>query len=304
MSWSKLKNIMILILLLLNLFLLGLVGANQLRASRYQAKAISEAAAVLERNGIRVDRDGLSAAMDLSAATAVRDGAREAALAAALLGAAAERHEAGGGLSIYSADSGSASFRSGGEFLVTFSEPLPVPGDRTGWVRDLLERQGLDLWRVSESGETVTAVQQVNGAPVFSAGQAASGAVFRFDEAGQLTEVGGRLLLGRAAAESESQKLVTAPTALIAVSNFIIDNGDVCQSIQSMAPAYRAAPADPVRLTPMWRISTDAGDYFLDAYTAEVTRAAEGGRISPERALRCWLFSFRRIGAGAHSVRP
>lgn len=279
MSWSKLKTIMILILLLLNLFLLGLVGANQLRSIRYEASALSEAAAVLELNGIQVAQETLPSSMALSASTAARDIRREEALARALLGAAPEV-SASGGFYIYSAETGSASFRSSGEFSVQLHQPLspPADGDRRGQVRSLLEELGLELWQVSETGDTVTAVQSLRGAPVFPVGvvgQSSAGATFLYDGEGRLCSASGRLFLGGISTDPEPSKPLTVPTALIAFFNFIMDSGDVCQSIQEMTAVYRAAAlTDPVRLTPAWRIVTDTGDYFLDAATGEVTRAS------------------------------
>lgn len=279
MSWSKLKTIIILILLLLNLFLLVLVGSNRLRTARYDAAALSGAASVLELNGIQVDRGSLPAAMELSPVIAARDTRREAALAAALLGSDVRTDDPAGGLYVYHSSSGSATFRSNGEFIATFSDPVPVPGgsDRAAQARSLLS--GLELWQVSESGDTLTAVQQLDGAPVFptasSTGQPTAGILFLYDEQDRLTQISGRLCLGDITADPEAQEPITVPTALIAFFNFIVDSGDVCQRIDRVQPVYRTvAMTDPVRLSPAWRITTDTGEYFLDAATGEVTRAA------------------------------
>lgn len=279
MSWSKLKTIIILILLLLNLFLLVLVGANRLRAARYDAAALSGAASVLELNGIQVDRGSLPSAMELSAVIAARDTRREAALADALLGDGVRADDPAGGLYVYRSPVGSATFRSNGEFSVTFTDPLPVPqgSDRPSQARSLLS--GLELWQIDERGDTLTAVQQLDGSPVFptasSTGQPTAGILFLYDGQGRLTQISGRLCLGDTAPDPEAQEPITVPTALIAFYNFIVDNGDVCQSIEQMQPVYRTVTmTDPVHLSPAWRITTDTGEYFLDAATGEVTRAA------------------------------
>lgn len=281
MSWSKLKTIIIIILLLLNLFLLGLVGLIHLRSARYAAAALSEAAAVLQLNGIQVQTDALPPAMELKTVTVARDLQPEAALAAALLGEDVQLQASGGGLYIYRSPVGEASFRSSGEFSVTFTQPGPAAaGEYTALVRSLLDELDLDLWQVEESGSTVTASQSLNGAPLYSGGilamsQSAIAAAFTFDDDGRLQSASGRLLMGGVAAESESREPLSIPTVLISFFNFTVDSGEVCQAIQGMTPAYRAsAGSDPIRLSPVWRITTDTGEYFLDAYTAEVTRSA------------------------------
>lgn len=281
MSWSKLKTIIILILLLLNLFLLGLVGFIRLRSARYAAAALSEAAAVLQLNGIRVQADSLPSSMKLKAVTVARDLQSEAALAAALLGAQLEAQSSGGGLYVYRSPMGEASFRSNGEFSVTFAQPgSAAGGEYTAWVRSLLEDLEMELWQVETSGSTVTASQSLNGAPLYSGGilsisQSAIAAAFTFDDGGRLQSVSGRLLMGAVTAEPESREPLSIPTVLISFFNFTVDSGEVCQAIRSMAPVYRAsATSDPTRLNPVWHITTDTGDYFLDAYTAEVTRSA------------------------------
>lgn len=281
MSWSKLKTIIILILLLLNLFLLGLVGFIRLRSARYAASALSEAAAVLELNGIQVQRDELPASMELRALTAARDTRQEAALASALLGADAQSHASGGGLYVYRSPLGEASFRSNGEFSVSFVSPGPAgEEDRPSQARALLEGLGVELWQVEDNGNTVTAVQALSGTPVYSggylpSGQSALSITLAYDPQGRLESASGRLLLGGTATDPESRAFLSVPTVLISFFNFTVDNGEVCQAIRGMTPAYRAsAGADPIRLTPVWHIATDTGEYFLDACTAEVTRAS------------------------------
>lgn len=280
MSWSKLKTIIILILLLLNLFLLGLVGFIRIRSARYAAAALSEAAAVLQLNGIQVETNALPSVMELRTVTVARGLQPESVLAAALLGEDVQSHASGGGLYVYTSSLGEASFRSSGEFSVTFTHPRPAAeGEHAVWVRSLLEGLGLDLWQVETTASTVAASQSLNGAPLYSGGvlsvsQSPISAIFAFDGDGRLQSVSGRLLMGPVTADPEDREPLSVPTALISFFNFAMENGEVCQAIRSMTPAYRASSiSDPTRLTPVWHITTDTGDYFLDAYTAEVTRS-------------------------------
>ena len=66
MEWSKVKNIIILLLLLVNGFLLVLVGMRREETENYQASALAQAVEVLERSGIQVFQEGLEDALDMS----------------------------------------------------------------------------------------------------------------------------------------------------------------------------------------------------------------------------------------------
>ena len=57
MEWPKLKNIIILILLLVNGFLLVLVVGRELQVARYERSALTQAGQILAQNGISVEED-------------------------------------------------------------------------------------------------------------------------------------------------------------------------------------------------------------------------------------------------------
>ena len=76
MEWPKLKNIIILILLLVNGFLLVLVVGREFQVNRYERSALTQAGQVLAQNGITVEDDLLSrAARDVHAKFLLRNGA-------------------------------------------------------------------------------------------------------------------------------------------------------------------------------------------------------------------------------------
>lgn len=271
MSWSKLKTIIIYILLLLNLFLLALVGMNRLRARHYQTTALIEAAAVLARNNIQVQWEQLPREMTLPAVTLTRDLEKEEQLVRAFLGEDVAASASGGGLYVYAGRTvaGTASFRGNGEFSVACGEPI----SQGATPQELMGQLGLHTGRVREEEGLSTAEQSLNGVPVYSAGSSAqgpAGMTLTYDDAGRLCAATGRLYLGKPAAEQEEAASVS--TALMAFLNFVVENGDVCGEITDMAPVYRAG-GDPVRLTTAWLIRTDTGGYFVDAVSTEVSRA-------------------------------
>ena len=77
MEWPKLKNIIILILLLLNGFLLVLVGMRYTESVQYERAALEQTLKVLEGQGIQADGAALAPAGELAPLTAERDLERE-----------------------------------------------------------------------------------------------------------------------------------------------------------------------------------------------------------------------------------
>ena len=115
MEWRKLKNLIILILLVVNGFLLVLVAARSQEAAQYERSALEHTVQVLERGGIQVDLSALSPAVGLSPLSVDRDLEQEEKLARALLGEDVQGDRQGGGVYLYRSALGEVSLRSGGE---------------------------------------------------------------------------------------------------------------------------------------------------------------------------------------------
>ena len=63
-------------------------------------------------------------------------------------------------------------------------------------------------------------------------------------------------------------------TALMRFLSAVTESGDVCRSITTMTAGYLHSTSftDPVRLSPVWFITTDTASYYLDAATGDLTR--------------------------------
>ncbi|MDE6260867.1 MAG: hypothetical protein K2M42_08425, partial [Oscillospiraceae bacterium] len=85
MEWRKLKNLIILILLTVNGFLLVLVGIRREESDRYERSALEQTVQVLEKGGVQVDVEAIASADGLAPITVERDVEREARLVSALL---------------------------------------------------------------------------------------------------------------------------------------------------------------------------------------------------------------------------
>lgn len=72
MEWSKIKNIIILILVGLNVFLLALVAVRESKSARYQEEARAGVLSALERSGIQFLPEKVPADMELTPLTVTR----------------------------------------------------------------------------------------------------------------------------------------------------------------------------------------------------------------------------------------
>lgn len=275
MEWSKIKNIIILILVLVNGFLLVLVGARRSEVRRYEQSALTRSLQVLEENGIEVSSQALVSQATAAPAAADRDTAAEARLAGAILGESVEGEHRGGGLYLYRTGRGQVSLRSGGEIaLIPSDDPFWTADDPASHAQRLIQRLGLELEEtdraLSGGSGSITYRQRWNGASLFSCQL-----VLSYTD-GRLTDLSGTLLAADRVTE-ESASLLTLPTVLLRFLDEIIRSGDVCSSVHSVEAGYRLIPSfsGAMRLNCVWRISTNTADYYLDGVTGEFSRAAE-----------------------------
>ena len=113
MKTSRLKNIVIVILLLVNAFLLFLLLSRRAGERDSNERRVEQLCTLFEKNGVAFDRALLPDEETHLSLSLERDAAREEAFASALLGTA-ESSDSGGGVSRFTGEYGSCSIRSGG----------------------------------------------------------------------------------------------------------------------------------------------------------------------------------------------
>lgn len=277
MEWSKIKNIILMILLLVNGFLLLLVGGQWLQERYTHHTALQNGARILEQNGIAISE---GAAQQLSSAalppmTAGRDLTAEGALAAALLGADVTCADQSGGVYLYTSPVGSAVFRSGGECSVTFDTPLPAGDDPAAHALSCLEGLGLEGERLSvevlpSEKTVVTLRQRLDGVPLYSC------RVEFVYGTGGLLSIRGSLILAPGAVTPSDDGVLDSATALIRFLAAILDSGDLCSAVTDLRPGYLAATSfgSAVTLRPVWLVTTDVSQYYLDCTTGALSRVS------------------------------
>ena len=116
MDRFRLKNIIILILLLLNGFLLFSLSQRRTMQRDAFRRTAEQLVALFEEDGMALDGGAISQAAPLGGAALVRDAAQEERAAAFLLGEALSSSDQGGGIFHYAGAAGEALFRSSGGF--------------------------------------------------------------------------------------------------------------------------------------------------------------------------------------------
>ena len=274
MEWSKIKNIIILILVFLNVFLLALVVMRESKSVQYQEEARTGVVAALEKNGLDFLPEKVPDDLKLSPLSVTRSRDSEQAMAEALLGPA-KRDDTGGSVRVvYTGAGGTAAFSSDGRFEFELTaQTRPVEGtDLAADGAECLELLGLqtELAETRTEGEdTLLIYRQVwEDVPMFSC------QVTLTYREGALRRITGEWLAG-SGIETEGEPLDT-PTLLLRFLAGMNEAGNVCSRIDDMTPGYLSsvsAARPVVQLTPVWRIATDTGVYYVDGLTGELSLA-------------------------------
>ena len=261
-----LKNIIILILVLVNGFLLGSLAMRQSSATDARRQTEAQLTELFAADGMTLEKSAFSTKTPPPPLSLTRDLQLEREVAAFFLGSGALFEDQGGGTYTYSSGSGAARFRTGGSFEVagslstgdveafcrkfcqTFSyEPVVLKLDSTG----------------TGSGSTVCLHR---GLPVFNAAL-----TFTVDH-GTLLTVSGTLLPEDGAPVSGETELLSSTAALTAFQSARRESGAVVSAVTETALCYelQSGVSSP-SLTPVWRVVTDTSDYYVNCVSGAVT---------------------------------
>lgn len=271
MQWSKLKNIILLILVITNLFLLYFVLRDTLQKHQFEMDARTNAISFLAEKGIQVTQEQVPQTIKLLSQTVERDLEEESVLAAALLGGDVRVEARGSEIYRCQNQTGWIQFHSDGSFSAQFEAgAFPVTTDRKTAGAEWLKRMNFEGEVLNETESTLTVRQLWKGIPLFT-----QQVTLVFEDNCMVAMTGGRRLMGEPEAEAD-QSPVTVATALIDVFRGLNELGDVCSEISAIREGYAATASlsGTMTLTPVWHITTDTGTYQLNTLTGVLTRAA------------------------------
>lgn len=271
MDKAKVKNFIILLLVLVNVFLLAIVLTNVRQARLAAADRKQALVDVLSQNGIRLSDSvelGQSVPPQL---TLRRDAEREQKLVSALLGEA-KLSDLGGNVYAYTNDTGEAKFRGTGEFTVLLEDGSVSAGDSAvETARSLLKELGLRaaadgaLTNGSGGDATVTLTCAWDDHPVYNARVA-----FYFS-AGQLRRITGTRLFDTLSASAALSDCPDSVTVLMNFLQSVRSTGDVCTEIRALDIGYfmSSSVSGECTLRPVWCVQTDSRAYYIDAATGK-----------------------------------
>ena len=241
MEWSKLKNIILIMLAAVNLCLLFFVVQREWRDSANQRQNRQQAVDFLTDRGIQIHEGQLpDDQMVPRPQTVERDQEEESRLATQLLGEDVVVQARGAGVYRYQNGAGALQFHSDGFEGETTARDENTLTVRQSWEGIPLFNHQVTLVWGSEGLETMTAGRRLVGSPV----------------------------------ERTDQRPITVASALVYFYNGLNGLGDVCNQVDSIVQGYISVTSlsGPMELIPVWRVTTDTGAYQLDLLTGELNR--------------------------------
>ena len=250
MNTPRLENIVILILLLANAFLLVLLFSRRAEENAAHERSVAQLTALLNADGIAFDSALLDGLPDtVLSVQPARDLAAEQALAEGIIG------------SVTSIDSG-------GALEAAVSRAVDDPAE---FCADLCVPLGYRTFDVLSDGArtVITASRFVGELEVCNASL-----IFTFSGS-TLTTVTGTFLPPIDTSES-GETALDAVTALVRFLDYRNASGAVCTGITWLSAGYlvQSTTSAPLQLVPVLRVDTDVYSYYVNIVSGEVSRVS------------------------------
>ena len=282
MSVSRMKNLIILVLSICAACLLAVAVPNRLSQTHEQRRMLAELKTLYESYGLRIELDELPRSPTLYSVELSESGAQTA--AQALLGQKAVQPDGGDRFeSEYTSELGTLTLTRTGGFSAVLTGGAHVRNYEKSATK-LLHSMGFQFQQLSrrqteadqpkaikELVESIRAghkEQTLLGVPVFGSGLTLSYAD------GQLQRVEGTFYTGSEAitrvSEQESISGADALARLLAGRDAL---GWVGSAVTELTLGYLPSEnaGTGMRFVPVWRIETDAGSFYVNGITREIT---------------------------------
>ena len=273
MEWSKIKNIMIIMLVATNLMLLAFAVGPKTQQRLQDDEALVSAVSLLEARGISVPEDHEQFQNIARQMLLTQDRSGEAECAKKLFGTTDVAHLSNE-VRKYSNEKGSVQFHGDGTFSAAFVYgQFPVRGDTSSEyateIMRLLDSSVEVIEIVAQGNEIRVVVGQLwDEIPMLGYGATV---VYRD---GYLVAIeNGKRLVGTTT--FDGARPITPASALVHFIIGIDTLGDICSEIQNVHLAYvdGLSLSGQVRLIPIWLVQTNTSVYILNLLDGSLTRA-------------------------------
>lgn len=265
MERYRLKNIIILILVLVNAFLLASLSIRKSAEQDAFRRTAEQLVALFEADGMTLDIYAISRDMPPDALTLARDTTLEQKAAGYLLDGSPTGNDQGGGIYEYRTAAGTALFRSSGSFEAS---GVLAEEDAEEFCRKFCHTFSFSepVFQLENGSGTAVAQCLYNHLPVFNCN-----VTFTIEE-GVLTAVDGILLPANGTPTANTQTPLSAAGALAAFQRMRQETVAVVSAVVGTDLCYELQTGSaPMSLVPAWRVATDTADYYVNCQTGVVT---------------------------------
>lgn len=270
MEYSKIKNIIIVILFALNMFFLVLFLIGRWESGKLERKAKNDIISLFSTVGISIDASAIPSDSSVGYYKITRDLDSEKFVADKMLGTN-DITAVGGNVYQYSNILGEATFYPQGDFSVTLTNGKALKDTSNAAIEKFLKDLKIDATvdiiasDVSESTKTVYLYCIFNKTKIMNARLAM---VF---EGEKLISISGKRLVATPA--YADAKIMGVKTALIYFLNGIKSLNPNCKKISCVSASYHISDdgAGGAVLLPVWRVETDSGNYYVNGINGKIS---------------------------------
>ena len=272
METKKLERIIIIILALLNVFLLIVVLGDGAQARAARRETETTLTALLSDSGIEVG-PGAELLQDCPArCTVERDLALERRRMEGFLGGGLGAEDLGGSIWFYTSDRGQVIMRGTGEMDMLMTGAGGRLGGRTREkaAETLFSRAGVEMFETGAAADNGSLLFCCgwNGYPVYNA-------IMSFDFSGDRLNIVTGTMVFNVETGSEPDVGMDSVSVLVRFIDLAKNEGLICSRLDALEPGYyvNVNMSGESTLTPVWRIVTDTGDYYVNAVSGRMESA-------------------------------
>ncbi len=276
MAWSRVKNLLIVMLVAVNAFLIFVYGYTTWRENRYKEQLNQDLLAAAASLGITLEEEMTQPEVEtLFPLQAYADEAADRTFAAGLLGPCEGARQENGAV-VFETDRGALELQADGSFELSLllSERVKTKHQAKAQVKKILQtmKQTGDAPVFEEAAPDqdflVTVQLTASGMPVFNA-------VLTFEFYQDLVIVTGRRVLHRLQ-QVRSEEIQELPGVLLSLIGYWEERNQSDKTVTGIELGYLAKNMNSTRMTilPVWHVSEENGDWYVSAL--------DGSIISPE----------------------